>query len=109
MFEHRKERLLAFPLFLRRRAICLAIAGGTVLFGVSIGVLGYHYFAGFAWIDALLNACIILAGMGSVGQLPPDTAKLFASLYATLNKKKKTAAKMRGSSARRQSGRCRFP
>ena len=82
MFEHRKERVLPFPLFVRRLAICLGIAGGMVSFGVAIGVLGYHYFADFAWIDALLNACMILTGMGPVGTLPTDTAKVFASLYA---------------------------
>jgi hypothetical protein len=82
MFEHRKERVLPFPLFLRRLAICLGIAGGMVAFGLAIGVFGYHYLAGFAWIDALLNACMILTGMGPVGELPTDTAKVFASLYA---------------------------
>jgi hypothetical protein len=82
MFEHRKERVLSFPLFLRRLAICLGVAGGLVSFGAAIGVLGYHYLAHFTWIDALLNACMILTGMGPVGQLPNDTAKVFASLYA---------------------------
>jgi hypothetical protein len=82
MFEHRKERLLPLSLFLRRMAICLAISGGMVLFGVGIGVLGYRYLAGFRWVDSLLNACMILGGMGPVGQLPNDKAKIFASLYA---------------------------
>jgi hypothetical protein len=85
MFEHRHEKLLPFPLFLRRLAICLGIAGGLVSFGVGVGVLGYHYFARFAWIDSLLNACMILTGMGPVGQLPSDAAKVFASLYALLS------------------------
>jgi len=82
MFEHRHEKLLPFSLFLRRFAICLGIAGGMAALGVSVGVLGYHYFASFRWIDSLLNACMILTGMGPVGQLPTDTAKVFASLYA---------------------------
>ncbi|MEA3208599.1 MAG: hypothetical protein QOE70_1656 [Chthoniobacter sp.] len=82
MFEHRKERVLPLPLFLRRLVICLGIAAGMVLLGVGIGVLGYHYLADFTWIDALLNACMILTGMGPVGQLPTDAAKVFASLYA---------------------------
>ena len=82
MFEHRKERLLSLPLFYRRVALCLAMAAGLVAFGLGIGVLGYRYFAGFEWIDALLNASMILTGMGPVGQLPNDGAKIFASLYA---------------------------
>jgi hypothetical protein len=82
MFEHRREKLLPFPLFLRRLAVCLGIAAVIVAIGVGIGVLGYHYCAGFNWIDSLLNACMILAGMGPVGELPTHTAKVFASLYA---------------------------
>jgi len=82
MFEHRREKLLPLRLFLRRLAICLGIAIAMVAFGVAIGVLGYHFIAQFSWIDALLNACMILTGMGPVGILPSDGAKLFASLYA---------------------------
>lgn len=82
MFEQRREKILPFSLFLRRLAVCLGIAGGMVAFGVGVGVLGYHFFAGFAWVDSLLNACMILTGMGPVGTLPTDGAKIFASAYA---------------------------
>jgi hypothetical protein len=74
--------LLPVRLFIRRLAICLGLASLLVLLGVGVGVLGYHYFAGFRWIDSLLNACMILTGMGPVGELPNNTAKLFASCYA---------------------------
>ena len=82
MFERRHEKLLPFRLFLGRLGICLGISGGLVVLGVGVGVLGYHSFAGFSWIDSLLNACMILTGMGPVGQLTTNTAKVFASLYA---------------------------
>ena len=82
MFEHRKDRLLPLPQFVRRVSICFVIATGMIAIGVGIGTLGYHHFAGFTWIDSLLNACMILTGMGPVGQLPNDGAKIFASLYA---------------------------
>lgn len=82
MFEHRKEPLLPLPVFLRRMAACFGIAGGMVTFGVGIGVLGYRFLAHFTWVDAFLNACMILAGMGPVGELPDDAAKIFASFYA---------------------------
>lgn len=49
---------------------------------LAIGVLGYHFIAGFGWIDSLLNASMILGGMGPVGELSSDEAKLFASFYA---------------------------
>jgi hypothetical protein len=49
---------------------------------LSIGVVGYHWIAGLPWIDALLNASMILGGMGPVDALHSDGAKLFASAYA---------------------------
>jgi len=52
--------------------------------GVSLGsgVLGYHYIAGMNWIDSVLNASMILGGMGPVDPLKTEAAKLFASAYA---------------------------
>jgi hypothetical protein len=51
-------------------------------FALGLGVLGYHYIAGFTWVDSLLNASMILGGMGPMGELPSDAAKVFASAYA---------------------------
>ena len=52
--------------------------------GVSllVGVLGYHWFARVGWIEALLNASMILTGMGPVDPMPTDGAKIFSSVYA---------------------------
>lgn len=50
--------------------------------GLGIGVLGYHELAGLGWVDSLLNASMILGGMGPVDPLHMDEAKLFASFYA---------------------------
>lgn len=49
---------------------------------LGIGVCGYHFIARFGWVDSLLNASMILGGMGPVGDLPTAGAKIFASLYA---------------------------
>jgi hypothetical protein len=49
---------------------------------LAMGVWGYQHFAGFSRVDAFLNASMILGGMGPVGELPNDSAKLFASFYA---------------------------
>jgi len=54
----------------------------VLIFGLGIGVLGYHFFAHLNWIDSLLNASMILGGMGPVEPLPTNAAKIFASLYA---------------------------
>ena len=60
----------------------MGIASVVVLVSLAGGILGYHYTAGFGWMDALLNASMILTGMGPVGTLTTNGAKLFASAYA---------------------------
>lgn len=54
------------------------LVGGSLALGTS----GYHALARLPWIDAFLNASMILTGMGPVSPLPNDAAKVFASLYA---------------------------
>lgn len=68
--------------FIRRQVKYVVFAVGFIAISLGVGVWGYMYFAGFQAVDALLNASMILAGMGPMGELPDDTAKLFASLYA---------------------------
>ncbi len=60
----------------------VAAASLIIAAALSIGVLGYRVFGGLPWIDSLLNASMILGGMGPVDTLKSDTAKLFASFYA---------------------------
>lgn len=53
-----------------------------LVFSLLIGVAGYMYFFDLNWIDGLLNASMILTGMGPVDVAITDGAKLFASFYA---------------------------
>jgi hypothetical protein len=53
-----------------------------ILIALFVGVAGYHWLAGLGWVDALLNASMILGGMGPVNVLTNAGAKIFASLYA---------------------------
>jgi hypothetical protein len=82
MYEHRKQPVLSTAKFLRRLGRHGFVALGVLTFGLGLGVLGYHAFARLSWIDSLLNASMILAGMGPVNELPTSTAKIFASCYA---------------------------
>jgi hypothetical protein len=82
MFEHKREPLLARRAFYGRFAWSVAATAGIVAFSLLMGSAGYHYLDGFPWIDALLNASMILAGMGPVDPLRSSAAKLFASFYA---------------------------
>lgn len=60
----------------------IGFAVGLLVLFLGIGMLGYHFIVGLGWIDSLLNASMILTGMGPVNQMPNDAAKIFASLYA---------------------------
>ena len=53
-----------------------------VLISLVIGTVGFHVLSGQLWIDALLNAAMLLGGMGPVGDLGQTSGKLFASFYA---------------------------
>ena len=82
MYERRKHPLLSRAEFRKRVGRHGLVALGVLLFGLGIGVLGYHFLAHLSWVDSLLNASMILAGMGPVDPLPTDAAKIFASCYA---------------------------
>jgi uncharacterized membrane protein AbrB (regulator of aidB expression) len=62
----------------------LALVLSSVLIGCSlaVGILGYHFIARLDWVDSLLNAAMILTGMGPVNSLTSTGAKVFASGYA---------------------------
>jgi hypothetical protein len=81
-FEHRHETLLPFPMFLKRVARWTALAFAVILVSLAVGVCGYHYLDGLPWIDSLLNASMILGGMGPVDPLKTNAGKIFASAYA---------------------------
>ncbi len=53
-----------------------------VVVWLAAGIAGYHWIAGLEWVDAVLNASMILGGMGPVDILCSDRAKLFAAGYA---------------------------
>lgn len=82
MYEPRKQRLLSRAEFSKRVGRHGLVALGVLAFGLGIGVLGYHQLAHLSWIDSLLNASMILGGMGPVDPLPTNAAKIFASCYA---------------------------
>ena len=81
-YEHRSQPVLPRSLFIRRIIYHGLIALTVVTVSLAIGVLGYRFFAGLSWIDALMNAAMILGGMGPVNELSTNSGKLFASFYA---------------------------
>lgn len=61
-----------------------SIITGTLFLFISlgIGVVGYHYYFNIGWLDSLVNASMILTGMGPVDRAETDGAKWFSSMYA---------------------------
>jgi len=82
MFEHRRQPLLAPREFLIRQLMFLLVAIVIIFGSLVLGMLGYHFLEKLAWIDALVNAAMLLGGMGPVNELHTNAGKLFASFYA---------------------------
>ncbi len=82
MYESMHQPLLPRTHFTRRLLVHLAIALGLLAASLGAGMIGYAVFEKLSWIDAFLNAAMLLGGMGPVN--PPLTAagKLFAGCYA---------------------------
>jgi hypothetical protein len=82
MYERKSEKLVPFRKFVKRMAISILLLLAVLCVSLGIGVLGYHKWAGLSWIDSILNASMILTGMGPVAPMETTAAKLFASAYA---------------------------
>ena len=83
MFEHRHAPLASREVFaqrlLRHLGFTVVIIGGSL----AVGIIGYRVTEGMPWIDAYLNAAMLLGGMGPVGpDLHTKAGKLFAGAYA---------------------------
>ncbi len=81
-FEHHKKPLLPRRQFIHRQLRYAAFSFLILLASIGMGTAGYHVFGNLPWVDAFLNASMILAGMGPVDHLETNSAKLFASFYA---------------------------
>lgn len=81
-FEKKTQPLAARSHFLLRLSIYTMISGMMIGISLGIGIVGYRWFGGLTWIDALLNASMILTGMGPVNAMTETSGKLFASFYA---------------------------
>ena len=74
----RDLRRILFRRLLRNAVLVGALVTGALL----IGATGYHLFNGLSWLDATLNATMILTGMGPVNPIVTPGAKIFAIGYA---------------------------
>ena len=81
-YEHRGEPPIHRQEFIQRLLRNGGLAVAIISVSLAIGMSGYHWIAGFTWVDAFLNASMILGGMGEVGDLKTSGAKIFAACYA---------------------------
>ena len=82
MFEHRRQALLPRRVFYTRLARCAAMGLLIIIGSLGLGMLGYHWFAQMSWLDAFVNAAMLLSGMGPLDPLQSTQARLFAGFYA---------------------------
>jgi hypothetical protein len=54
----------------------------VIALALGIGMIGYRAFEPMSWVDAFVNAAMILSGMGPVSSLQTDGGKIFAGCYA---------------------------
>lgn len=81
-YEHHSHPPLSPALFRKRVLLHVATATGFITGSLAVGMLGYQALGGMDTVDAFYNASMILGGMGPVGELKNDGAKIFAGLYA---------------------------
>ena len=82
MYEHKNEPLISSAHFMQRIRNNFLLSVLLILGSLLIGVWGFHVLCNLSWDDALLNASMLLSGMGPVDKPPTTSGKVFASFYA---------------------------
>jgi hypothetical protein len=80
--ERSKDKLAPLSVFAKRMIFAVLTACGVIAAVLFIGITGYHWLGGLGWVDSVLEASMILGGMGPVNPLKSTAVKLFASAYA---------------------------
>ena len=82
MFEHRTKPLLPRKEYYSTPRASRGVGRRGHRRSLGIGMIGYHGFEKMPWVDAFVNAAMILSGMGPVATLQTDGGKIFAGCYA---------------------------
>ena len=78
MYEHHSRPLAPRRVFARRLAASAALGCALLAASLAAGMLGYRYVVGEPWMQAFVDAAMILAGMGPVTTaFDSDAARLF--------------------------------
>lgn len=82
MFESRHHPLIPKQKFIARMLFSFLTGLALIAVSLLIGMIGYHYYENLSWVDAFVNASMILSGMGPLAQMHTDDGKIFAGCYA---------------------------
>ena len=80
-FEHHTRPVASSAVFAGR--VAANVLASTLIIGVALfaGMAGYRITEGMDWLDAFLNAAMLLGGMGPVTALATSGGKLFAGAW----------------------------
>ena len=81
-FDNKTEPMASPATFVGRLFVNLLAAIILLAIALGAGMYGYHATEGLNWLDAFLNASMLLGGMGPVDQLHTEAGKIFAGSYA---------------------------
>jgi hypothetical protein len=84
-FERRGQPVVSRRKFAARMLIAIAMWTILTVAGMAIGIAGYASFENMSFVDAFVNAAMILSGMGPLGELKTTAGKIFAGCYAILS------------------------
>jgi len=82
VFEHHKQPVVSRSVFLKRVVKCTGVALLLLAGSILMGAVVYHYVESFSWVDAAMNAVMIMTGLGLVDPLHVTSAKVFTCFYA---------------------------
>jgi hypothetical protein len=82
MFEHHRQPLVSAWTFTRRLARSIGVASLLVSVSLMAGMVGYHTFEDLPWVDAYIEAAMILSGMGPTAAMHSTAGKIFSGTYA---------------------------
>lgn len=83
-FEHHTKAVASPAVFAGRVAANIVASAAIIGVALVLGMAGYRLTEGMDWLDAFLNAAMLLGGMGPVATLTTAAGKLFAGIYALL-------------------------
>jgi hypothetical protein len=83
LYEYRHTRPLTSAAFAVRLLQHAGLVFVLLVVSLAVGMLGFHAIERMPWVDAFLNASMLLGGMGPVFEIPlTDPGKVFAGAYA---------------------------